>query len=144
MTIEEMEFSKLEKSICRTGKSVLDYLAPKVGKVYVVAITREACPACKKQKPKLEELATALKGKNEDKLLFVRIHVKRPPDSDKESLRSKDAFKHYFYPTSLILLRTKDRGAFEYYRNVSPAMSELKKSIGIALKVAQMFEKEMK
>ena len=143
MQIDNIEFTKLKKILPETGKSLLDYLAPDIGKVYVVAIARERCPACHKQKPKLDKLAATLKQKHKKKIAFVRIHVKRPPNSEEESLRSKDMFGHYFYPTNLILLRTRDRGAIEYYRNVSPHMSELEKNIEIAVETATMIKKEM-
>jgi hypothetical protein len=51
-------------------------------------------------------------------------------------------FGHYFYPTNLILLRTKDRGAIEYYRNASPDMRELGKNIEAAVETATMMKKE--
>ena len=136
-----MEFTKLERELSETGKSFLDHLAPDVGKVYVVAITRERCPACQKQKPKLDKLALILKQKHRDRLVFIRIHVKRPPTSEEESLRSKHLFGHYFYPTNLILLLTRDRGAIEYYRNVSPTMSELKRNVEIAVETAAAMRK---
>jgi hypothetical protein len=136
MQVENVEFTRLERELSETGKSFLDYLAPDIGKVYVVAITRERCPACQEQKPKLDKLASILKQKHRDTLVFIRIHVKRPPTSEEESLRSKHLFGHYFYPTNLILLRTRDRGAIEYYRNVSPAISELKRNIEIAVETA--------
>jgi hypothetical protein len=52
-------------------------------------------------------------------------------------------FGHYFYPTNLILLRTRDRGAIEYYRNVSPHMSELRRNIEVAVETVTMIKKEM-
>jgi thiol-disulfide isomerase/thioredoxin len=142
MQIENIEFTKLERELSEANKSFLDYLGPDVGKVYVVAITRERCPACQKQKPRLDKLAAALKQKHKDKVVFTRIHVRRPPTSEKESLRSKDMFGHYFYPTNLILLRTEDRGAIEYYRSTSPTMSELGRNIESAVETAEMLKKE--
>jgi len=133
MQVENKEFTTLERELFETGKSLWDYLAPDIGKVYVVAITREGCPACQKQKPKLDRLASTLNEKHKGMLVFVRIHVKRPPTSEEESLRSKRLLGHYFYPTNLILFRTRDLGAIEYYRNASPAMSELKRNIEAAV-----------
>jgi thiol-disulfide isomerase/thioredoxin len=143
MKTKKIEFNKLEKEISETRKSHLDYLASDIGKVYVVAITRDGCPACEKQKPKLQELAKTIEEKHGDKVVLTRIHVKQPSGSQEESLRSKDQFGHYFYPTNLILLRTADRGAIEFYRNVSPEMDELEKNIEVAVKIATMIEKEM-
>ena len=142
MPIDVIEFSELENVLAMTPKSPLDYLAPDIGKVYVVAITRNGCPACERQKPLLGNLATTIANKHGDKIVFTRIHVKYLQDSAKESLRSKDMFGHYFYPTNLILLRTIDRGAIEYYKNAAPEMNELEKNIENALEVATMIEKE--
>ena len=105
-----IEFAKLEAA----GKPWLDLLSPKLGKVYVIAITRDGCPACVKQKPKLDRLAASLKTKHGDKVVFTRIHVNYSPKSQEESLRSKGLLRHYFYPTNLILVRSTDRGAVEY------------------------------
>jgi len=137
MTVKVIEFTALEK----TGKPVWDSLAPKTGVAYVVAITRNRCPACKKQKPKLDKLAAALAEKHGNRVVFTRIHVNYSPESQAESLRSKDLLHHYFYPTNLILIRSKDRGAVEYYRNTSPGMRELQRNIEKAVEVARFFEK---
>ena len=137
MTVKVIEFTTLEK----TGKPAWDFLAPKIGVVYVVAITRDECPACKRQKPKLDKLAAALAEKHGNRIVFTRIHVNFSSESQAESLRSKDLLRHYFYPTNLILLRSKDRGAIEYYRNASPSMRELQRNIEKAVEIAKFFEK---
>lgn len=143
MPINKIEFNKLEQELSETSSSLLDYLAADIGKVYVIAITRDGCSACEKQKPKLNELANSTAEKHRDKVVFIQIHVEQSLGSQEESLRSKDTFGHYFYPTNLILLRTMDRGAIEYYRNASPEMDELKKNIEIAIEVATMIKREM-
>ena len=137
MKVKVIEFTTLEK----TSKPVWDSLAPKTGVVYVVAITRDGCPACKKQKPKLDKLAAALAEKHGNRVVFTRIHVNYSAESQEESSRSKDLLRHYFYPTNLILIRSKDKGAIEYYRNASPGMSELQRNIEKAVEVAKFFEK---
>jgi len=138
MPTNVVEFTKLEK----TGKSPLEFLAPIIGKVYVVVVTRDGCPACAKQKPKLDRLAASLEAKHGDKVVFTRIHVSYSPDSQEESLRSKDLLRHYFYPTNMILIRSKDRGPVEYYRNTGPDMRELLKNIEKAVEVAGFLEKD--
>jgi thiol-disulfide isomerase/thioredoxin len=137
MPTNVIEFTKLEKA----GKAPLEFLAPRIGKVYVVAITRDGCPACAKQKPKLDRLAAGLEAKHVSRVVFTRIHVSYSPNSQEESLRSKDLLRHYFYPTNLILIRSKDRGAIEYYRNTGPDMRELLKNIEKAVEVTKFFEK---
>lgn len=143
MLINKLEFTELEKELAETDKSLLDYLAPDIGKVYVVAVTRERCSACKRQKPKLRKLAKTVAEEHGKKIVFTQIHVRQPVGSQEESLRSKRVIGHYFYPTNLILLRTTDRGVIEFYRNVSPKMSELKRNIGVALEIATIIEKGM-
>ena len=142
MPINRVEFAELEKKVTGKTKSALDFLAPRVGKAYAVAITRDGCPACERQKPKLDKLATALAQKHGGKVIFTRVHVKYTPKSQEESKRSKHILGHYFYPTNLILFRTHDLGAIEYYRNSSPTMRELKKNIEIAIKIAVSIGKE--
>ncbi|NIO38059.1 hypothetical protein GTO27_10210 [Candidatus Bathyarchaeota archaeon] len=142
MPINTIEFTTLEKKIWETGEPHLDYLAHDFGKVYVVAVTRDGCLGCQEQKPKLSELAKRVEEKHGGRVVFAQIHVRQSSGSQEESLRSKDVFGHYFYPTNLILLKTVDRGTIEFYRNVSPEMDELEKNIEIALKIAAMIEKE--
>jgi len=137
MKASVFEFSELEK----TGKAPLDFLAPKIGRVYVVAITRDGCPACKKQKPKLDRLAETLAEKHGNRVIFKRVHINHSPDAQEESLRSKDLLRHYFYPTNLVLVRSRDRGTVEFYRNTSPDMRELRKNIERATEVAKFLEK---
>jgi hypothetical protein len=142
MAINEVEFADLAKEIVKTAKPVSDYLASKLGKTHVIAITRNGCPACEKQKPNLDKLAAALTQKHGDKVIFTRILVKQTANSREESTRSKELLGHYFYPTNMILFRTHDRGAIEYYRNSSTTMSELKRNIEIAIRIVTMIQKE--
>jgi thiol-disulfide isomerase/thioredoxin len=142
MSVTQVEFTDLEKQTKKKGQSVLRLLASDMGKAYVIAICRDNCPACKRQAPRLNELADDLTEKHGKKLVFIRVHVKQPSGDNTESLRAKDLFGHYFYPTSLILFRTKDRGAIEYYRVSSPKMTELKRNIEVALETAVMLAKE--
>ena len=141
MAIRNIEFTEVEREISKAGKSHLDLLAPETGRVYVVAISRDKCPACESQKPRLDGLTKNTAEKHGKKVVFTRIRVKHPTEKDKESLRSKEVFGHYFYPTNLILIRTKDKGVIELYRNVSPRMSELRRSVEIAVEIAERLEK---
>lgn len=142
MTIATVEFTEFEKKLQKTKKVPLDTLAPALGKVHVIAITRDGCPNCEEQKPKLDKLAAEIADKHGDKVVFTRIHIKYTPESKEESLRAKDVFHHYFYPTNLILVRSRDRGAFELYRNAGPPMTELAKNIAAATETAVMLAKE--
>jgi hypothetical protein len=141
MGINKMEFVDLEKTVSETGKPFRELLAPELGKAYVIAISRDNCPSCVKQKPKLDNLARTMLSKHRNNVVFTRIHINRPPDSEEESIRSKSLLEHYFYPTNLILIRTKDKGAVECYRNIEPKMSELKQNIEILIKLAVSIKK---
>jgi thiol-disulfide isomerase/thioredoxin len=142
MSVATLEFVQLEQKLRRAKKVHLDLLAPELGKAYVVAICREGCPNCEEQKPKLDKLATKIVQKHGDKAVFTRVHVKYAQDSKEESARAKDVFRHYFYPTNLILVRSRDKGAFELYRNAGPEMIELEKNIESAVETAVMLAKE--
>lgn len=142
MTVNEIQFTELEKEITKTNVPALDWLASEIGKVYVVSISREACPSCIEQKPKIEELARIMSEKHGSNVVFSRIHVQYSRENNKESLRSKDLLGHYFYPTNMILLRTRDRGAIQYYWNVEPEMAELERNINLALEIAKLIEKD--
>ena len=140
MLINKIEFTKLEKEGSKADKPFFDYLALEIGKVYVVTITIDGCPACAKQKPKLKKLAMEIVQKHGNKIVFNEVHVKYNEGFKEESARSKDVFGYYFYPTNMILLRTKDRGVFEFYRNVSPPMKELEKNIERAIETARILK----
>jgi len=142
MPIKTVEFTDFEKQVAKTHKPALQLLAPGMGKAYVLAICRDNCPACKRQTPKLDKTAEEMTREHGNKLVFVRIHVKQPRGDNTESVRAKDIFRHYFYPTNMILFRTQDRGTIEYYRNSSPRITELKRNIKIALETAKMLSRE--
>jgi thiol-disulfide isomerase/thioredoxin len=141
MKPKTIEFEDLERKIAATGKLFKDILASQIGKAYVIAITRDGCPACERQKPKLDKLAETFPREKSEKTVFVRVHVKYSEDFREESLRSKDVLGHYFFPTNIILVRTRDRGAIELFRSVSPRMSELKRNIIMATEIAGMLSK---
>jgi thiol-disulfide isomerase/thioredoxin len=142
MAVRLIEFVDLEKKMAASSKSVFDLLAPALGKAYVVAVTRDGCPACKRQKPKFDKLAHKTASRHGDRAVFIRIHVKQPQGDVSESLRAKDVLRHYFYPTNMILIRTRDRGAVELYRNTSPKMSELESALESAVKIAASLAKD--
>ena len=108
MLISKLEFTELEKERSRSGKSALEYLTLDIGKVHVVSITRDRCPACKRQKPRMEKLAKSIVEKHGKTVVFAQIRVRHPTEKGGEVLRSKEILGHYFFPTNLILLRTKD------------------------------------
>ncbi len=142
MPVETIEFAELERILLTKHVPFRDYLAPKIGRVYVVSITRDGCPVCVRQKPKMDKLANTMTEKHGNRVIFMRVHVKYSPERNEESLRSKDVLGHYFYPTNFVLVRSRDKGVFEYYRAASPRTSELARNIAHAVEVAKMLEKQ--
>jgi len=141
MPVKQVEFTSIEQKVTKTGKSALDLLASDSGKAYVISITRDGCSDCARQKPKMDRLAESFAEKHGGNVSFVRVHVKFSLKDNRESLRSKDVFGHYFYPTTLVLIKPRDRGAFEYYRSVSSTMEELRRNIEKAVKTASLLAK---
>lgn len=142
--VELIKFVEFEKRLARSGKTFLDLLGPAVGKASVVSITRDDCPACERQKPRFERLAEKVASDYGDKVAFFRVHVEQPPGDVSESLRAKDVFRHYFYPTCMVLVRTRDRGAVELHKTVSSNMNQLKSIIRKAVDIAVAIAKERK
>jgi len=141
MSVSKVEFVDVEKKVS-AKRSFRDVLAPETGKAYAVVISRDGCPACKRHKPRFVKLAETLTKKCGSSVVFVEVHVKKPADSDAESQRSNSLMGHYFYPTDLVLIRTKDRGAVEFFRAVSPRMDELRRYVENALASAVALAKE--
>ena len=140
--MELLKFAELERKLAKSAMTPINYLAPKLGNVYVITITRDGCSACEREKPKLDMLETDLIEKHGNRIEFKRIHIKHSSDSTCESLQAKDLFHYYFYPTVLVVVRTKDKGAVEFYRNISPEIAELKNNIEHSLELAKVLEKE--
>ncbi len=141
MPVKNVEFVDVEKGVS-SKRSFRDVLAPEMGKAYVIVITRDGCPACQRHKPRFQKLASTLSRKCGDKVVFTDVHVKRPAKSDAESQRSKTVMDHYFYPTDLVLLRTKDKGSIEFFRAVSARMDELARYVENAVTTAVALAKE--
>ncbi len=138
MKTKTIEFTDLEKKVSEKGKSFRDVLATEMGKAYVIVISRDGCPACETQKPRFDELAENFSS---DKAVFMRIPVRFSKDYREEALRSKDVLQHYFFPTNIILVKTRDEGAIELYRSVEPRMNEVKRNVKLAIDIAAMLAK---
>lgn len=115
-------------------------MAPPPGAAAVVTIGRDGCKGCDLQKPVLEKFAASMGEKYGKHIYFSRIHVSWTPDSQEESVRSKKLLGHYLYPCTIILIKTKDMGAMEYYRCGYPSAVELRKYARRAMRVAAMLQ----
>lgn len=138
-----IRFADLEKRLHGKKASWKELLAPETGSVSVLSIGRDGCPGCVRQKPALARLAKSMTGKYGGRISFSRIHINCPGGSREESVRSKKTLGHYFYPTIAILIRSEDTGPVEYYRAISPAMSELRRHASNALRAAEALKKTL-
>ncbi len=129
MTIKTIHYTQLEKRLRKTNKSLVEYLAPKSGKIYVINITRQNCPSCEKQKPKLEKLAATLTEQYSNKIIFTNIHVNYTKNDPHESNRSKTILGHDFYPTTFIFINNRAHGTINTYKNIEPTTTELRNNI---------------
>ena len=135
--MKTIEFKTLEKALRGKKTSWREVLAPAAGGAAVVTISRDGCKGCELQKPVLEKLAAALEAKHRGRITFSTVHIAWAPGAAEESLRSKKLLGHYFYPCTVILIRTRDLGPAEYYRCGYPSAGELKKYCALALRAAE-------
>ena len=138
-----IRFTDLEKRLRGKKASWKELLAPAPGAVSVLAIGRDGCPGCVRQKPALARLAKSMAGEYGGRISFSSVHISCPGGSREESVRSKKTLGHYFYPTIVVLIRAKDTGPVEYYRAISPAMSELRRYASNALRAAEALKKTL-
>jgi len=136
-----IRFADLEKRLRGKKGQWKELFAPAAGAVSIIAIGRDGCPGCARQEPALARLAKSMTARHGGRISFSRIHISCPGGSREESLRSKKALGHYFYPTAVILIRSNDTGPVEYYRAISPAMSELRMHASNALRAAEALNK---
>lgn len=135
--MKTIEFKNLEKALRGKKTSWRELLAPAAGGAAVVTISRDGCKGCELQKPALKKLEAALAPKYGKRLTFSVVHVAWAPGAAEESVRSKKLLGHYFYPCTVILIRTRDLGPAEYYRCGYPSPAELKKYCALALRAAE-------
>ncbi len=137
MAVRVIKFKTLEKNLSgRAGWKEL--LCPSAGSVLALLIGRDGCPGCVKFKPAFEKLARAFAGRRGRPAKFARIHISCPGGSMTESIRAKKLLGHYFYPTAVVLARSKDLGVFEYHRAISPSIPELQRAVTAALRAAKI------
>lgn len=141
MPVKVLAFSEFKKTIKKTGTKPLDILAKKVGTVYVVAVTREKCPGCEKQKPLFEKLSERIREKYPDQTRFFRVHSAFGQEQTEEAKQCLTAFHTVAFPTYIIAIKDSDGKAQETYRAIEPAMSEIERNIKISAQIATWFKK---
>jgi thiol-disulfide isomerase/thioredoxin len=143
MTVKFLDFSELIKALDDKDPEFTDLFTEKFGVAYVVAVTREKCSGCEKQKPLFERLSEKMKNKHGSRVEFVRVHAhysKESKESREETTRCLDIFQTVAFPTYLICVRDYQGKSRETYRALEPPMSEIERNIKTAVELAVWFE----
>jgi hypothetical protein len=143
MAIKVLNFSEIQKTLDASGREPLDILAEKTGTTYVVAVTREKCSGCEKQKPLFERLSDRMKKKY-DCLEFFRVNSSFNPQRNEETKQCADAFHTVAFPTYIIGVRDNEGNCRETYRSIEPPMSEIERNIKTGVEIATWFKQEKK
>jgi len=140
MAVKLLNFSKLKKALEEKKIGFADFFVETLGKAYVIAITREKCSGCEKQKPLFEKLSNKMKRKHGSRVEFVRVHAQYNQQNREETIRCLDTFQTVAFPTYVILVRTHQGKNREIYRAIEPPMSEIERNIKTAVELAVWFE----
>lgn len=142
MSVEFLEFSNFKKMLAEKNMDFLDFFVKEFGIVYVVAVTREKCSGCERQKGSFEKMSAKMKSKHGDRVGFFRVHAHYSPASKEETLLCLDTFRTVAFPTYVICLRDHRGKNRETYRAVEPSMSEIERNIKSSVELAKWFEQK--
>jgi len=140
MVVKLFPFSELQKTLDKKHISPVDFFAKKFGTAYVVAVTRENCRGCEKQKPFFEKLSDKMKSKHGSRVEFFRVHTRFSPESKEETMQCLDTFQTVAFPTYIICVRNHLGKSRETYRAIEPPMSEIERNIKTGVDLAVWFE----
>jgi len=144
MTVKVLNFSKLKEHLVANDSEPLDILAKKRGIAYVVAVTREKCPGCEKQKPLFEKLSNRMKEKYANQIEFFRVHAWYSQEQKEEAIKCLSAFRTVAFPTYIIGVKDDEGNSRETYRSIEPPMSEIERNIKTAVEIAKWFKPKKK
>ncbi len=142
MSVKILEFSKLQKMLNEKNIDFLDFFVEKYGIAYVVAITRERCSGCERQKGLFEKMYDKMKNKYGARVELFRVHAYYSPASKEETLLCLDTFRTVAFPTYVICLRDHRGNNCETYRAIEPPMNELERNIKSSVELAKWFEQK--
>jgi len=144
MPVKVLNFQEFKKKLDEGASEPLDLLVKKTGKVYVVAVTREKCPGCEKQKPLFEKLSKKMKEKYADQVEFFRVHAWFSKTQTEEAKQCLDAFHTVAFPTYIIVVKDDEGNTQETYRALEPPMSEIERNIKSGVEIATWFKPKKK
>lgn len=144
MPVKVLSFSELKKTLDENDAEPLDILVKKVGTVYVVAVTREKCSGCEKQKPLFEKLANRMKEKYARQTEFFRVHSFFSEEQTEEAKQCLAAFHTVAFPTYVVGIKDDEGNRRETYRSIEPPMREIERNIQIGVEIATWFKSPKK
>jgi thiol-disulfide isomerase/thioredoxin len=144
MPVKILNFSELKKKLDASGSEPLDLIVKKVGITYVVAVTREKCPGCEKQKPLFEKLLNKMKEKYGNQVEFFRVHSAYSQEQKEEAKQCLDAFHTVAFPTYIVSVKDGEGNNRETYRSIEPFISEIERNIKTGMQIAEWFKPKNK
>jgi len=140
MTVKLLKFSQVKKALSEENIEFLDFFVKKFGIAYVIAVTREKCSGCEKQKPLFEKLSDKMKSKHGRRVEFFRVHAHFSQESIEETMQCLDTFRTVAFPTYIICVRNHQGKNRETYRAIEPPMSDIERNIKTSVELAVWFE----
>jgi len=144
MPVKVLNYSELKKTLAERSVDPLDAIMKKAGIAYVVAVTREKCPGCEKQKPLFKKLSNRMKKKYGNQIEFFRVHSSWSREHTEEAKQCADAFHTVAFPTCIIGVKDDEGNNRETYRAIEPPMSEIERNIKTAVEIAAWFKSQKK
>jgi len=140
MALKFLNFPELKKALDEKKIEFVDFFVEKFGIAYVVAVTREKCSGCEKQKISFEKLSDKMKNKHGNRVEFFRVHAYFSQESKEETMQCLDTFRTVAFPTYVICVRNHQGKNRETYRAIEPPMSEIERNIKTSVELAVWFE----
>jgi len=140
MAVKVLKFSDLQKTLNEKNIEFTDFFVRKFGIAYIIAVTREKCSGCEKQKPLFEKLSDKMKSKHGKRVEFFRVHAQFSQESKEETMQCLKAFRTVAFPTYVICVRNHQGKNWETYRAIESPMSEIERNIKTSIELAVWFE----
>jgi len=140
MAVKFLSFSVFKKMLDKKSIDFADFFVENFGTAYVIAVTREKCSGCEKQKMLFEKLSEKMKSKHGNRVEFVRVHANFNPENREETMQCLDTFRTVAFPTYVIYVRNHQGKNRETYRAIEPPMSEIERNIKTSVELAVWFE----
>ena len=137
MTVKVVNFSALRKTLNEKDK---DFFVKKPGIAYVIAVTREKCSGCEKQKQLFEKLSDKMKIMHGNSVEFFRVHANYNSESKEETIECLEAFQTVAFPTYVIYIKDHQGKNRETYRSIEPPMREIERNVKMSVELADGFE----